>query len=215
MLELGTKLLLAYLLGSVSGSLLMGRLKGGVDIREMGSGNAGATNALRTQGALFTVGVVIIDVGKGYLSAWLIPVMGIFGIAEDPAVDRQWLVIACSAAAVLGHCYPCWHGFRGGKGAGTLVGALAFIQPVILVPVLAVWFVVVGFSGYVGLATMSAGLAAPAYLFVSGQSVNRPVLSLAVAMALFLIYTHRENIQRLKAGSEARLDRLMIFQRRS
>jgi glycerol-3-phosphate acyltransferase PlsY len=83
------------------------------------------------------------------------------------------------------------------------------------VPVLAVWFVVVGFSGYVGLATMSAGLAAPAYLFVSGQSVNRPVLSLAVAMALFLIYTHRENIQRLKAGSEARLDRLMIFQRRS
>ena len=86
MLELGTKILLAYLLGSVSGSLLIGKLRGGVDIREMGSGNAGGTNALRTQGKMFAFGVMTIDVGKGYIAAALIPVLAIIGLAEDPAV---------------------------------------------------------------------------------------------------------------------------------
>lgn len=215
MLELGTKILLAYLLGSVSGSLLIGRLKGGVDIREMGSGNAGGTNAFRTQGKMFALGVLIIDVGKGYVSAALIPVLAIFGLAADPAVGREWLVMACSSAAVIGHCYPFWHGFRGGKGAATLIGTLIFIQPAILLPAIVVWLLVVMLSGFVGLATMTAGFSAPAYLLLSGQMANRPLLSFAVSMALFLVYTHRENIRRLRAGAEARVGQLAIFRRGS
>ncbi len=215
MLELGTKILLAYLLGSVSGSLLIGRLKGGVDIREMGSGNAGGTNALRTQGKMFAFGVMIIDVGKGYISAALIPILAIAGLAEDPAVGREWLVMACASAAVIGHCYPFWHGFHGGKGAATLIGTLTFIQPVILLPVIAVWLLVVMASGFVAVATIMAGFSAPVYLLLTGQAANQPLLTLAVSMALFLLYTHRENIRRLKAGAEARVGQLAIFRRDS
>ncbi len=213
MLELGTKILLAYLLGSVSGSLLIGKIKGGVDIREMGSGNAGGTNALRTQGRMFALGVMIIDVGKGYVAAALIPVLAIIGLAEDPAVGREWLVMACSSAAIIGHCYPFWHGFQGGKGAATLIGTLTFIQPVILLPVIAVWPLVVLVSGYVGLATMMAGLSAPGYLLLTGQMANQPLVTLAVSMALFLVYTHRENVRRLMARTEARVGQLAIFRR--
>ncbi len=215
MLELGTKILLAYLLGSVSGSLLIGKLKGGVDIREMGSGNAGGTNALRTQGRMFALGVMIIDVGKGYVAAALIPVLAIIGLAEDPAVGREWLVMACSSAAIIGHCYPFWHGFQGGKGAATLIGTLTFIQPVILLPVIAVWLLVVLVSGYVGLATMMAGFSAPGYLLLTGQLANQPLVTLAVSMALFLVYTHRENVRRLMARTEARVGQLAIFRRDS
>lgn len=215
MLELGTKILLAYLLGSVSGSLLIGKLKGGVDIRQMGSGNAGGTNALRTQGKMFAFGVLIIDVGKGYISAALIPVLAIAGLAEDPAVGREWLVMACSSAAVIGHCYPFWYGFHGGKGAATLIGTLAFVQPVILLPVIAVWLLVVMSSGFVAVATIMAGFSAPVYLLLTGQAANQPLLALAVSMALFLLYTHRENIRRLKAGAETRVGQLAIFRRDS
>jgi glycerol-3-phosphate acyltransferase PlsY len=215
MLELGTKILLAYLLGSVSGSLLIGKLKGGVDIREMGSGNAGGTNAFRTQGKMFALGVMIIDMGKGYVSAALIPVLAIIGLAQDPAVGREWLVAACASAAVIGHCYPFWHGFQGGKGAATLIGTLIYIQPAILLPVIAVWLLVVIVSGYVGLATMLAGLSAPVYLLLTRQMADQPLMTLAVSMAVFLVYTHRENIRRLKAGKEARVGQLAIFRRSS
>ncbi|MEO0998981.1 MAG: glycerol-3-phosphate acyltransferase, partial [Pseudomonadota bacterium] len=105
---LALKILLAYLAGSVSGSLVMGRLHGGVDIRTAGSGNAGGTNALRTQGAKFALGVIAIDIGKGALAGSIIA--NAFG--ADPLA-----ALACVAAAVIGHVYPVWHGFRGGKGA--------------------------------------------------------------------------------------------------
>ena len=215
MLELGTKVLLAYLLGSVSGSLLIGKLKGGVDIREMGSGNAGGTNAFRTQGKMFALGVVIIDAGKGYVSAAFIPVLAIIGLAQDPAVGREWLVMACSSAVVIGHCYPFWHGFQGGKGAATLIGTLIYIQPAILLPVIAIWFLVVMLSGYVGLATVMAGFSAPVYLLLTGQMADQPLMTLAISMAVFLAYTHRENIRRLRAGTEARVGQLAIFRRDS
>ena len=115
------KIVLAYLLGSVSGSLLLGRLKN-IDIRAEGSGNAGGTNAFRTQGLIFALGVVIIDIGKGFMAAWLIPAMDIAGSADivEPAI----LVMACGLSAVVGHCFPIWHGFKGGKGAATAVGAV-------------------------------------------------------------------------------------------
>ncbi|MCZ6560986.1 MAG: glycerol-3-phosphate 1-O-acyltransferase PlsY [Gammaproteobacteria bacterium] len=215
MLELGTKVLLAYLLGSVSGSLLIGKLKGGVDIRELGSGNAGGTNAFRTQGKMFALGVVIIDVGKGYLSAAFIPVLAIVGLAQDSAVGREWLVMACASAVVIGHCYPFWHGFQGGKGAATLIGTLIYIQPAILLPVIAIWVLVVMLSGYVGLATVMAGFSAPVYLLLTGQMADQPLMTLAISMAVFLVYTHRENIRRLKAGTEARVGQLAIFRRDS
>ena len=122
-------LLAAYLLGSLSGSLLLGKLRG-VDIRQHGSGNAGGTNALRTQGWKFALGTVLVDVGKGALAAWLALRFG---------GDVAWLPYAAAGAAVLGHVYPVFHGFRGGKGAGTLVGVLLVLWPLAVAVMIGAW----------------------------------------------------------------------------
>ncbi len=211
MLELGVKFLVCYLLGSLMGSLLMGYVKGGVDIRTMGSGNAGGTNALRTQGMWFALGVVIIDVGKGVLAAGFVPGLSIPGIGIDPAVSREWLTIACAAAAVIGHVWPVYHRFRGGKGAATLVGTLLVLNPVLLVVVLLVFAVVLMLSGFVGLSTMSATIALPIWLAVTGLPGGAPIFAYAMFMAVFIVYCHRSNIDRMRKGVENRNPRVMLF----
>jgi glycerol-3-phosphate acyltransferase PlsY len=133
-LELGVKTLLAYLLGSLVGSLVVGSLRG-VDIRRLGSGNAGGTNALRTQGWLFAAAVVVIDVGKALLAVGWLPPLELPVVGIDPRLDREWLAVACAVAVVVGHVYPVWYEFRGGKGAATLLGAVAVLAPTALLPV--------------------------------------------------------------------------------
>src|SRR6201996_5241124 len=108
----------SYLLGSIIGSLVVGRLRGGVDIRKLGSGNAGGTNALRTQGKSFALWVLIIDIGKGWLATRLIAPAALPGVVAVASDVRVWLPAICGIAAIVGHVYPAWHGFRGGKGGG-------------------------------------------------------------------------------------------------
>jgi glycerol-3-phosphate acyltransferase PlsY len=194
-------LLASYLLGSVSGSLLLGRLRG-VDIRTLGSGNAGGTNALRTQGWRFALGVVLVDVGKGALAAWL---------ARYAGVEAHWVFVAV-LAAVAGHVWPVFHGFRGGKGAATLVGGLAVAWPLALVPVLAVWLVSLVLTGYVGLSTVLAGFTLAAFAAVPPPVPAR--IAFAVVAAVLLAWTHRGNLQRLRAGTESRFERARLFHRR-
>ncbi len=214
MLELGVKTLLAYLLGSLIGSLIVGQLRGGVDIRTVGSGNPGGTNALRTQGAVFAIWVMLIDIGKGWLAAAVLPELRLPLVGIDPAIDRLWMSVACGAAVVAGHVYPVWHGFRGGKGAATLVGVLLGLKPVALIPVLVVWTTVVMLSGFVGLATMLAAAAFPAYVGLSGIDPSGALLSFGCAMLLFVCYTHRSNIERMRAGTEHRAQRLWLLRKR-
>jgi acyl phosphate:glycerol-3-phosphate acyltransferase len=125
--DLPVKVLLSYLLGSIVGSLLVGRLRGGVDIRELGSGNAGGTNALRTQGKSFAIWVLVIDIAKGWLAVRLIAPWVLPGVAPSPPDLAVWAPAACGIAAIAGHVYPLWHGFRGGKGVATLVGVVVGI----------------------------------------------------------------------------------------
>src|SRR5579862_9310771 len=110
MLELGAKLLIAYLLGTLLGSLILGRLRG-VDIRSMGSGNAGATNALRTQGKLFGFLVLAIDIAKGVLAVAWLPGAVLPAIGIDAGLSREWLTMGCGLAVIVGHVYPVWFGF--------------------------------------------------------------------------------------------------------
>jgi glycerol-3-phosphate acyltransferase PlsY len=210
MLELGIKFLLSYFIGSVMGSMVMGRVNGGVDIRTMGSGNAGGTNALRTQGRLFALGVVIVDVGKGFIGAAVIPGLDLPMVGESPDVSREWLVMCCAAAAVVGHVWPIYHEFRGGKGAATLIGTLLALAPVLLWPVLLTWIAVVALSGYVGLSTMMAGISAPAYLAVTRLPEDQPLFIYCLAMAAYLVFCHRSNIARMIAGTENRMTRAMF-----
>lgn len=214
MLELGVKFLLSYFLGSVMGSMVVGRLYGGVDIRTMGSGNAGGTNALRTQGWIFALGVMIIDIGKGVLGAGVVPVLDVPFVATDPSLSRNWLTLCCAAAAVIGHVWPLWHRFEGGKGAATMVGTLIVLSPDLLVPVLIAWGIVLTAFGYVGLATIVAGIAAPVYLAATRLPADQPLFIYYVAMGLYLIFSHRSNLWRMRQGSESRQTRAMLFRRR-
>jgi glycerol-3-phosphate acyltransferase PlsY len=211
-LELGIKALVAYLLGSVIGSLLLGSLRG-VDIRTQGSGNAGGTNALRTQGWVFALGVVVVDVGKALLAVGVLPGLDLPGVGVDPGVDREWLAVVCAAAVVFGHVYPVWYEFRGGKGAATLIGAVAVLAPLGLVPVLLVWLATVMLTGYVGLGTMLGTATLPVYLaFDTPRSV--PLVVFGVVMAAFIVFTHRSNLQRMREGVENRARRLWILRPR-
>ena len=212
MLELGLKTLIAYLLGSLLGSLVMGRLRG-VDIREQGSGNAGGTNALRTQGWKFALGVVVIDVGKALVAAGLLPGFALPGIGIDPGVSRDWLAVSCAAAAVVGHVYPVWYEFRGGKGAATLIGAVAVLAPSALLPVALVWLACVMLTGFVGLATMLGAATLPVY-FALARPGSNALLAFGLAMAAFVIYTHRSNVARMRAGNENRARRLWLLRPR-
>jgi glycerol-3-phosphate acyltransferase PlsY len=212
MLELGLKSLIAYLLGTLLGSLILGRLRG-VDIRSMGSGNAGATNALRTQGKAFGLSVLSLDIGKGVLAVAWVPALNLPYVGLDPAVTRQWLTLACGLAVILGHVYPVWFGFRGGKGVATVVGVIGGLEPRLLVPLFSCWLLVVLLTGYVGLASMLAGvgLVIAVYWF---DPDNTPLLGFCILVTALVIYTHRGNLARMAAGTESRARRLWLFRSR-
>jgi glycerol-3-phosphate acyltransferase PlsY len=214
MFELGIKFLLSYFIGSIMGSMAMGRLRGGVDIRTMGSGNAGGTNALRTQGWLFALGVVVIDIGKGVVAAGLIPGIGLPVVGTDAAISRTWLTLSCAAASVIGHVWPLWHNFRGGKGAATMIGTLIILDPGLIILVVLIWAWVLVLFGYVGLATMTAALSAPVYVAVTKLPMEQPLLIYSAVLAFYIIFTHRSNIRRMIDGTESKYPQLMLFRRR-
>jgi glycerol-3-phosphate acyltransferase PlsY len=207
LLDLLFKVFLAYLLGSFLGSLILGKLRGGVDIRNLGSGNAGGTNALRTQGPAFAVGVMIIDVGKGWVAAAIIPKIALFG----PSQFDEWSAIGSAVAAVIGHVYPIWFGFRGGKGAATLLGTVLGLNAIAALPTLIVWLGVLVLTGYVGLATMIATASFPVYAWLVD---SESLLVFGLAMTLFVTFTHRSNIARMRRGTEHRSARLWLLKPR-
>jgi acyl phosphate:glycerol-3-phosphate acyltransferase len=213
MLELGVKLLIAYLLGTLLGSLILGWLRG-VDIRSLGSGNAGATNALRTQGKLFGFLVLVIDIAKGMVAVWWLPSAMLPGVGIEPQVSREWLTVACGFAVIVGHVYPVWFDFRGGKGAATVVGVVAAMELRLLLPLLLSWIIVLLLSGYVSLATMLSTVALAVTVIVL-QPDNVPLCTFCTAVAVFVVFTHRSNIARMRAGKENRVRRLWLFRSRA
>lgn len=199
------KALIAYLLGSVSGSMVMGRFRH-VDIRKSGSGNAGGTNAFRTQGFRFALAVVIIDVGKGALAAGMVPMLNLGPLGDALSHEAQAMV--CGLMAVVGHCYPVWYGFRGGKGAATAVGALLVIEPLAVLPMLVIWLLTLVVTGWVGLATILAAISlVPAFIWLDAAESG---LWFSVILALFIVFMHRSNIRNLLNGTEHRFEKIRI-----
>jgi glycerol-3-phosphate acyltransferase PlsY len=210
--ELLLKVAASYLLGSLIGSLIVGRLRGGVDIRALGSGNAGGTNALRTQGKSFAFWVILIDVGKAFLAARGIAYLPL--PVADAAPDLQtWIPAACGFAAILGHVFPIWYGFRGGKGVASLVGAILGLQPLLFLPVIAAWLAVLVTSGYVGLASMTATAVLPLVIDFGEFEPQAPLITFGVLAAVLIVYTHRANIARMRAGTEPRARRMWLLGR--
>jgi glycerol-3-phosphate acyltransferase PlsY len=184
---------LAYVLGSLPTAYLLVRLMTGKDVRTTGSGNVGATNALRTAGWKVGVVVTIIDVMKGALPVWL---MSRF----NP--ESGWIA-AAMLAAVLGHCYPVWLKFKGGKGVATCFGAFVVIAPLSALAALVLWVVVLVISRWVALASMVASAAFPLIL----KLIDRPdmvTLMSVSAAAVIIILRHSSNIRGILSGSEVK-----------
>ncbi len=211
MIELLVKGCLSYLLGSIVGSLVIGRLRGGVDIRSLGSGNAGATNALRTRGKAVAFWVLLIDLAKGAVATRLIASAVLPGIAPAEPALHEWCVTVCALFVMLGHIYPLWFGLRGGKGVATLVGAVLGVDPWLLVPMVLTWFAAAVLFGFVGLASMLAAVALAVAIALLGLSPRLPLLGFGVLAAALILYTHRPNIARMRAGTESRARRLWLF----
>ncbi len=213
MAELLAKVLLAYLLGTAMGGFIVGRVRGGIDLRMQGSGNVGATNALRTQGKRFALLVLLIDVGKGIAAVTLVPLLP-WPMADGLAMGRSALPYACGVAAALGHVYPAWFGFRGGKGAATLAGIFAVLLTAALPWMLLAFALVVVLTGYVGLGTVTAAVTALLYVTCfSAPGLFSPPGLFTLTMALLVAYTHRENLLRVWQGRESRFERAMVLKR--
>lgn len=214
MLELLIKILLAYALGNVLGGDVLGRFRR-VDLRSEGSGNVGATNAFRSQGALFAVGVLLIDIVKAVIAVWLVPLLPWFGgDAMSTAPDSNltvWLSVACGAAVILGHCYPVLHGFKGGKGVACMVGVVLGLVPALFPWLILVWVLLLVLTGYVSLASIVA--VAVLLLLVIGHGLSLPIVVFVAALLAFIVFTHRSNVGRLLAGNESRFAKVMVVHR--
>ena len=208
MLELILKFLAAYLLGGVMGGDVMRRLAGGADLRGSGSGNVGATNALRTRGAKFALGVLAIDVGKGVLAALVLPLIPLPG--ADPALSLA-IPYACGLGAALGHCYPVFQNFKGGKGVATLAGVFGALLPAALPWLILAFALVVMLSGYVSLASIAGGTAALLYVSCFGSGFWSLAGGFTAAMLALILFKHRENIGRLFAGTESRFEKARVL----
>jgi glycerol-3-phosphate acyltransferase PlsY len=206
------KALFAYALGNVMGGQVVGLLRGGVDLRRFGSGNVGATNALRTQGLSFGLSVLAIDVLKGLVAVLAIP--AIPWPALPPPWPRAWIAYGCGVGVALGHCYPATLGFRGGKGVATLAGVFAALMTPALPWILLVFALVVMLSGYVSLATIAAAVTALYYAAcIDGRGLASALGAFTVAMFLLVLFKHRGNLRRLWRGKEARFEKARVLGR--
>ncbi|MDB5972870.1 MAG: plsY [Hydrocarboniphaga sp.] len=213
MFEALTKFLLAYAIGNLMGGQIVGWLRGGIDLRRLGSGNVGATNALRTQGAGFALSVLLIDVLKGVIAARLVPMIP-WPLGVGAGLPREWLGYLCGVGVALGHCYPVTLGFRGGKGVATLAGVFGALMIAALPWMLLVFALVVMISGYVSAATIGAAITVLFYaIVIDAHPLHTAPVIFTIAMSLLVLFKHRQNIRRLWCGDEHRFEKARVLGR--
>jgi len=183
---------LAYLIGTIPFGLLVVKLTTGKDVRESGSGNIGATNVLRTTGRLAGVLTLVLDIAKAFVAVWL----------ADRLSNGNVLWMSLAALAVLlGHAFPVWLSFKGGKAVAAFVGAFAYLTPVPLLAVAVIFVALVAWTRYLSLGSIvAAGLFPLACWMILHP--DWPVLAVAIASAVLITYRHKSNIQRIRAGNE-------------
>ena len=201
-------LALAYVLGSLPGALVLGRFFGRADIRSVGSGSAGMTNAWRTGGTDYGLAVFAFDFLKGVIAVY--GIAGVFVGLTGPvspvglAGNSAGLAFGCGALAVIGHVFPVFFGFRGGKGAATIGGVLAATIPGVLLMGVGVWIPALVISGYMSLATL-LGMAGLTLACLFAPAADTAAKVFVLAMSALLLFSHRQNIQRIRAGTEPRV----------
>ena len=208
-------LILSYIVGSTPTSIIIGKILRGIDIREHGSGNAGGTHVFRVIGWKPALVVVIVDIFKGWLPTFYFATNL---ISHSVTIDTGVLQILCGFAAVLGHTYTIFAGFKGGKGIGTLAGMLLALYPIAFPFCLIVFILTLITTGYVSLGSMFAAASLPIFLLIfpligiPASSLSLIVFSLLIPW--FAIFTHRSNIVRLRNRNENRFEKAMLFKRK-
>jgi len=185
--------IVAYLLGSIPVGYLIVRGKGAGDIRQTGSGGTGATNVSRRAGKAAGVLTLLLDAAKGCVAV----------VIANAVSGDDWVIAAASIAALVGHIFPVWLGFRGGKGVATGVGIFLVLAPIPLLCAGVVFVVIVLLTRYVSLGSITAAILIPVLVWV--QSDSQPLLTAAVVGSALIVFAHRGNIQRLAAGTESRI----------
>lgn len=209
-MDIITVVVLSYMIGSIPTSIIMGKLLKGIDIREHGSGNAGGTNALRVLGWKAGIFTMAVDVFKGFATT--------FWLSRMVEGSPVWVMVAAGIAAILGHTYTLFAGFKGGKGVGTAAGMLIALFPIAVPICLAVFLLTLFTTGIVSLGSILAAITLPIVTsilkFYHGQDINIYLYYFSVVIPFFIMYTHRTNIQRLMKGTENRFEKVMIFRKK-
>lgn len=196
-------LIAAYVLGSIPFGYLIVRAKKGADVRASGSGATGATNVSRSAGKVAGVLTLLLDAAKGALAVWLARAL----VAPDMGIN--WYVAAAAIVAIVGHCFPVWLGFRGGKGVATGVGVFLGLSPLALAGAGFVFLLVILSTRYVSLGSIAAAAAFPLCIWSLGLYTRQvenfaPIMTAALASAALIIFMHRANIGRLMRGTESK-----------
>jgi acyl phosphate:glycerol-3-phosphate acyltransferase len=183
----------AYLIGSVPFALILARRWGATDLRRVGSGNLGAANVMRASGVTAGVLVALLDMAKGAI--------GVFVAARF--TDNAAAPAAAGFAAIVGHIYPVWLRFRGGKGVATACGVFSILTPLAIPPALAIFLVTVALTKYISLGSLLATVALPTFAYAMGSPA--PAVAAAIGAAAIIVFRHRSNMTRLRTGTERRL----------
>jgi glycerol-3-phosphate acyltransferase PlsY len=191
-------LLASYFVGAIPTSYLLSRLFAGIDLRRHGSGNLGATNLYRVLGWKYAIPAAAVDVAKG-----AIPVL----VFASQLSDSQLFALACGVAAILGHVFSVFVGFKGGKGVATAAGVMLGLAPLALAVSAIIWAVLVRLTGYVSVASIAAAAVLPLAVYLLEDATSPVLLWIATAIAAGVILLHRRNIQRLLKGTENRFGR--------
>ena len=207
-LEIIVVFLYSYFLGSIPFGLIITKIFLDQDIRNVGSGNIGTTNVLRTGKKSLAITTLIFDILKGYISVVFISKLSFFII--NPAITYEYKQVICGIATVLGHVYPIYYKFKGGKGAGTLIGIVGALFPQAMLNSLLSWVISLVFTGYVGFSTMLAGIVLSTTVFFI-PNIPDIYFYFSLLMTLFIIFTHRSNIIRMIEGNENRFEKIMLF----
>lgn len=199
--------LAAYLIGSVPSSLWLGKIFCGIDVRDYGSGNAGATNTFRVLGKVIGIPVLILDVAKGYLPVFLVTILSGFEPGSAKMVNHQLLA---GVAAVLGHVFPVYAGFRGGKGIATLLGVLLAVHLQASLVSLGIFSLMFLLTGYVSLGSLSAALLFPVVMVLIFKEQTPSLVYFSLSIAVIVLLTHQKNIERLLRKEENKMSVLRL-----
>lgn len=206
-------IILAYLIGSIPTAVWVSRRFFGIDIRDYGSGNAGATNTFRVLGSKWGTIVMVVDMVKGIIATSLWSLLS-FYTSHDHELARTNFMIGLGLASVIGHIFPIWAGFKGGKGVATLFGMAIAIQPAVALSCVCVFLLVFFLTRFVSLSSILAGIAFAVFILYIFDEHEVLYRAFAIAVALMIILTHQKNINRLIRGTESKVPILKYRDRR-